>query len=81
MLEASVDEPPCVIDLLVEPHDSCDVVLAEIREIRLWGMKGVTCIKRKEYLTLTVLVATIPGVPVTHSGFVYIVRLEVTADI
>lgn len=42
VLEASICEALCLIDLFVQPHDCSHVVLFEIRKVGFRGMKRVT---------------------------------------
>ena len=42
VLEAGVGEAPGVVHLLVEPYDSGDVVLPEVREVGLGGVERVS---------------------------------------
>lgn len=48
VVEPGVREALCVIDLLVEPHYGGDVVLAEIREVSLGRVEGVTWNQKEE---------------------------------
>ncbi len=46
VFEPRIYETPCVIDLLVEPHNVCDVVFPKIRKVGLGGMERIPCKKK-----------------------------------
>lgn len=43
MLETSIRKAVALVDLSIQPHHVCDVVLAEVGEVGFWGVERVTC--------------------------------------
>ena len=43
VVEASICKTACIIDLLVEPDNGGDIMLAEVGEVSLGGMEWVAC--------------------------------------
>lgn len=58
VLKAHVGETLCVIHLLVETDDGCDIVFPEVRKVGLGGMKRVTWREQNVFVEIVLLLHT-----------------------
>ena len=44
MFKPSLSEPPSIVHALVETNDSANIVMSEVWEVELGGMKGIAVV-------------------------------------